>query len=82
MLNADVSKRCKQFILSHWGKDGLAAVKERPVSWVRHEANPHLKQLRRKQKRVPLISVRGTINRIHLELSTEGAGSKGRGKGK
>ena len=55
---------------------------ERPVSWVRHEANPHLKVLRRKQKNVPLIAVRGGTNRIHVALSTEkghGAGGTGRG---
>jgi hypothetical protein len=69
-----LSKKCEAFIKTHWGKDGLAQVKERPVSWVRHEANPHLKQLRKKQKDVPLISVRGTTNRIHLKLSTEGKG--------
>ena len=56
---------------AHWGKDGLEQVMERPVSWVRHEANPHLKLLRRKQKDVPLIAVRGDVNRIHLALSTE-----------
>ena len=73
MLNADVSKRCRKFIIAHWGKTALAEVKERPVTWVRHEANPHLKQLRRKQKRLPLISLRGTLNRIYLHLSTEKA---------
>ena len=70
-LYADLSKKCKQFVMSHWGKDGLAHVMERPVSWVRHEANPRLKVLRRKQKHLPLLSVRGDLNRIHVFLSTE-----------
>ena len=74
LATPEVSKKCKQFVISHWGKDGLEQVMERPVSWVRHEANPHLKQLRRKRKDLPLISVRGTVNRIHLELSTERKG--------
>lgn len=73
-LHADLSKKCRRFVLSHWGKDGLAQVQERPVSWVRHEANPHLKQLRRKRKGLPLITVRGSVNRIHLELTTEKGG--------
>ena len=72
----ELSKKCKKFVVSHWGKDGLTQVMERPVSWVRHEANPHLKQLRRKHKDVPLISVRGTVNRIHLALSTEKKGTR------
>ena len=71
ILTPELSKKCKQFVISHWGHDGLTQVMERPVSWVRHEANPHLKQLRRKRKNVPLIAVRGTTNRIHLALSTE-----------
>ena len=75
VLTAELSKKCKEFVISHWGKDGLTQVMERPVSWVRHEANPHLKQLRRKDKDVPLISVKGTVNRIHLQLSTEGKGA-------
>ena len=75
MLTPELSKKCKEFVISHWGKDGLAQVMERPVSWVRHEANPHLKQLRRKNKDVPLIAVKGTMNRIHLQLSTEGKGA-------
>ena len=74
MLTPELSKKCKQFVISHWGKDGLDQVLERPVSWVRHEANPHLKQLRRKQKDVPLIAMRGSVNRIHLWLSTEKKG--------
>ncbi len=73
-LTSELSKKCKQFVISHWGKDGLSQVMERPVSWVRHEANPHLKQLRRKQKKTPLISIQGTVNRIHLALSTEKKG--------
>ncbi len=75
MLTPELSKKCKAFVKAHWGHDGLAQVKERPVSWVRHEANPHLKQLRRKQKKLPLIAVHGTANRIHLLLSTEKKGS-------
>ena len=74
VLTPELSKRCKQFVVSHWGKDGLQQVMDHPVSWVRHEANPHLKQLRRKRKDIPLINVRGTVNRIHLELSTEKKG--------
>ncbi len=70
----ELTKKCKAFVISHWGKDGLEQVMERPVSWVRHEANPHLKQLRRKQKNVPLIAIQGAINRIHLALSTEKKG--------
>lgn len=71
MLTPELSKKCREFVISHWGKDGLEQVMERPVSWVRHEANPHLKLLRRKQKRLPLILVRGTSHRIHVALSTE-----------
>lgn len=66
-----LTKKCRQFVVSHWGKDGLEQIKERPVSWVRHEANPHLKTLRRKQKRLPLISVWSHFDGIHLALSTE-----------
>ena len=76
MLTPELSKKCKQFVISHWGKDGLDQVMERPVSWVRYEANPHLKQLRRKQKDVPLIAMRGSVNRIHLWLTTEKKGSR------
>lgn len=71
MLDLELSKKCKAFVVAYWGKDGLKQVMERPVSWVRHEANPQLKLLRRKKKGLPLISVRGTINRIHVALSTE-----------
>ena len=70
-LTPELSKKCKRFVISHWGEDGLQQVMERPVSWVRHEANPHLKHLRRKRKNVPLIAVRGDVNRIYLKLSTE-----------
>ena len=70
-LTPELSKECRRFVVAHWGTDGLVQILERPVSWVRHEANPHLKQLRRKRKDVPLISVRGTPNRIHVALSTE-----------
>lgn len=69
-----LTKKCKQFVAAHWGQDGLKQVKERPVSWVRHEANPHLKQLRRKDKKLPLLAVQGTVNRIHVALSTEKKG--------
>lgn len=75
MPTPELSKKCKRFVMVHWGKDGISQVMERPVSWVRHEANPHLKQLRKKHKDMPLISVRGTVNRIHLALSTERKGS-------
>ncbi len=75
MLNLELSKKCKAFVISHWGKDGFKQVKERPISWVRHQANPHLKLLRRKHKNLPLISVHSTINRIQLALSTEKQGS-------
>ena len=71
MLTPELSKKCKQFVMSHWGKDGVDQVMERPVSWVRHEANPHLKQLRRKRKNVPLLEIHGGVNRIHVALSTE-----------
>ena len=67
----ELSKKCKRFVMAHWGKDGMAQVMERPVSWVRHEANPQLKVLRRKRTTLPLISVHGDTNRIHLALSTE-----------
>ena len=74
LLAAELSKKCKQFVITHWGMNGLHEVKERPVSWVRHEANPQLKLLRRKGKHLPLIAVRGTVNRIYLQLSTEPKG--------
>ncbi len=82
MLTTDVSVQCRKFILAHWGRDGLHSVKTRPVSWVRHEANPHLKQLRRRQKKaLPLLAVRGTLNRIVVELSTEAGRARGRRRG-
>ena len=74
LLTPELSKKCKQFVKAHWGQDGLQQVKERPVSWVRYEANPQLKALRRKQKHLPLINVEGTTNRIQLTLSTEKKG--------
>ncbi len=74
MLTPELSKKCRQFVVSHWGTDGLTQIMERPVSWVRHEANPHLKQLRKKQKGLPLLDVRGGLNRIHVALSTEKKG--------
>ena len=70
----ELSKKRKRFVMAHWGKDGLLQVMDHPVSWVRHEANPQLKVLRRKRKGVPLIAVRGGENRIHLALSTEKKG--------
>ena len=71
LVTPELSRKCRRFVVSHWGKDGLQQVMDHPVSWVRHEANPHLKLLRRKQKGLPLIAVRGTTSRIHLALSTE-----------
>lgn len=71
VLYAELSKKCKRFVKAHWGPDGLKQIMERPVSWVRHEANPQLKVLRRKHKKVPLIAIQSDINRIHLALSTE-----------
>ena len=71
MLKTAISKECQQFVVSVWGKNGLQQVKERPVSWVRHEANPQLKLFRRKDKSLPLIDVQGTVNRIYLRLTTE-----------
>lgn len=71
VLTPELTKKCRQFIIAHWGRNGLSQLMERPVSWVRHEANPHLKQLRRKRKGLPLIAVRGGTNRIYLALSTE-----------
>jgi hypothetical protein len=73
-LSTAMTKKCRAFVVSHWGQDGLKQVKERPVSWVRHEANPHLKHLRRKQKTLPFLAVQGTVNRIHVALSTEKKG--------
>ena len=71
-LHADLSKKCRRFVLSHWGKDGLEQVQERPVTWALYQANPHLKVLRRTQrKKLPLITIWGGANRIHLALSTE-----------
>ena len=75
MLTPELSRKCEAFIKAHWGKDGLAQVKERPVSWVRHEANPQLKELRKKQKDLPLLDVRGGVSRIHVALSTEKKGT-------
>ena len=74
-LTPELSKLCKKFILSHWGDDGLEEVLEHPVTWALYEANPHLKLLRRKsRKKLPLIRVEGSVNRIHLVLSTERRG--------
>ena len=71
MLTPELSKKCRRLVVSHWGTDGLIQIMERPVSWVRHEANPHLKQLRKKQKGLLLLDVRGGLSRIHVALSTE-----------
>ena len=70
-LETELSKKCKRFVQAHWGRHGLTQVKDRPVTWVRHQANPQLKLLRRRGRQVPLISVQGTVNRIYLRLSTE-----------
>ena len=70
-LHTDMSKKCRKFVLSHWGRDGIAQIQERPVSWVLYKANPHLKLLRRREKGLPLISLRGEPNVIRLSLSTE-----------
>ena len=75
-VSPELTKKCQAFIKTHWGKDGLTHVMDHPVSWVRHEANPHLKQLRRKRKNLPLLAVRGTVNRIHVALSTEHQGAR------
>ena len=74
MVSPELSKKCRQFVMAHWGKDGLSQVMDRPVSWVRHEANPRLKALRKNQKTLPFIAIRPTVNRIHLQLSTEKKG--------
>jgi len=74
MLQAELSKKCRKFVRAHWGAEGINQVRERPVSWVRHEANPQLKALRRKHKGLPLISVQPGVHRIHLALSTETQG--------
>ena len=71
LATPQLSKKCKQFVMAHWGKDGLQQIMDHPVSWVRYEANPQLKLLRRKQKGVPLIAVHSTVNRIQLALTTE-----------
>ncbi len=70
-LHAELSTKCRRLVLAHWGRQGLREVREHPVSWVRHEANPHLKALRRKHRALPFIAVRGEVNRILLELSNE-----------
>ena len=71
MFTPKLSNECKKFVMAHWGKDGLQQIMDHPVSWVRHEANPQLKLLRRKQKGLPLIAVHSTVNRIQLALTTE-----------
>ena len=51
--------------------DAAEAIQADPAILQLIEANPPLKQLRKKNKGMPLIAVRGTVNRIHLALSTE-----------
>ena len=74
LVTPAVSKKCKAFVVAHWGKKGLDSIMERPVSWTLYQANPQLKILRRKRKHMPLIAVTGTSNRILLALSTEKKG--------
>ena len=69
--STELSKKCKQFVEAHWGKDGLQQVMDHPVSWVRYQANPQLKLLRRRRKGLPSISITPSANRIELHLSTE-----------
>ncbi len=69
--STELSKKCKEFVVAHWGKDGLQQVMEHPVSWVRYAANPQLKLLRRRRKNMPRIDITPSTNRIHLQLSTE-----------
>ena len=76
LATPEVSKKCKAFVVAHWGKKGLDQIMERPVSWTLYQANPQLKLLRRKRKDVPLIAVKGTPNRILLALSTEKRGTR------
>jgi hypothetical protein len=66
-----LSKKCKEFVVAHWGKDGLKQVMDHPVSWVRYQANPQLKLLRRRQKGLPSINITPAKNRIELHLSNE-----------
>ncbi|MBI3323934.1 MAG: hypothetical protein HYZ92_01480 [Candidatus Omnitrophica bacterium] len=76
LLKPELSPKCRAFVISHWGRDGLKQVRERPVSWVVYRANPKLRLLRRKRKDVPLLSVRGEVNQIRVELSTERKGTR------
>jgi hypothetical protein len=69
--NPELSPRCRRFVLAHWGKDGLRQVTERPVSWVRYQATPYLRLLRRRSKGLPLLRVRGTPKRVYVALTTE-----------
>ena len=71
MLESELSAKCKKFVVTHWGRHGLTLVKRRPVTWVRHQANPQLNVLRRRKHNLPLIAISSTKNRIHLALSTE-----------
>lgn len=71
-LTPEMSKLCRNFILLHWGDDGIEQVQKHPVTWALYEANPRLKVLRRtRRQKLPLITISGGINRIRLELSTE-----------
>ena len=74
LLQPELSKKCRAFVIAHWGKGGLKQVREQPVSWVVYRANPQLRQLRRRRKGVPLLAVRGEVHRIRVELSTEHKG--------
>lgn len=67
----DLSPKCRRFVLAHWGKDGLRQVTERPVSWVRYQATPYLRLLRRRRKQLPLLTVRGTAQRTVVALTSE-----------
>ena len=73
MLTAELSKKCKEFVVAHWGRQGLTSIQQRPVTWVRYTANPELQLLRRRQKDMPLIKIQSTVNRIRLALSNERA---------
>ena len=71
MLTTHLSEQCRKFVVAQWGQAAIKQIQDRPVSWVRHEANPQLKLMRRKHKNVPLIEVTASANRIQLHLSTE-----------
>ena len=71
LRQTELSKKCKAFVVAHWGKGGLKQISDKPVSWVRYQANPYLSKLRPQGKNLPLIAVHGRTNRIHVALSTE-----------